>query len=154
MTTMLLGGLWHGANWTFVCWGGIHGCWLSLERFLGRPRKAVPSPAREWLSRIALFHLVCLTWIFFRAQSLRAAVDYLRGMAVLRWEPQLLPAFIFLATFTVPLFAMDLALENNGEEYLFQYARPGAQVLAALTAMLAVVMFSGDLNNAFIYFQF
>jgi D-alanyl-lipoteichoic acid acyltransferase DltB (MBOAT superfamily) len=77
MLTMLLGGLWHGANWTFVVWGGIHGVGLSIERVFRRAfsrddAKAAPAPlwsAGAWVSRVMLFHLVCLAWIFFpRAQ--------------------------------------------------------------------------------------
>src|SRR5204863_8725933 len=73
MLTMLLGGLWHGANWTFVVWGGIHGLGLSVERWI---RQALFSEAKEptslwsptaWVWRIVVFHLVCVAWIFFRA---------------------------------------------------------------------------------------
>jgi alginate O-acetyltransferase complex protein AlgI len=68
MLTMLLGGLWHGAAWTFVVWGGIHGLGLSLERATGwRPNK--------WLGRLITFHVVCFAWIFFRADSFARAGD-------------------------------------------------------------------------------
>src|SRR5689334_20789231 len=70
MLTMLLGGLWHGAAWTFVVWGGIHGIGLCVERATGwRPT----SPAAQWFGRILTFHVVCLAWIFFRADSLSRA---------------------------------------------------------------------------------
>ena len=70
MLTMLLGGLWHGAAWTFVVWGGIHGVGLCIERATGwRPR----TRAQEWLGRLLTFHVVCLAWIFFRADSFGTA---------------------------------------------------------------------------------
>jgi alginate O-acetyltransferase complex protein AlgI len=70
MLTMLLGGLWHGAAWTFVVWGGIHGVGLCIERATGwRPH----TRAQEWLGRILTFHVVCLAWIFFRADSFGTA---------------------------------------------------------------------------------
>src|SRR5206468_4092296 len=91
MTTMLLGGLWHGANWTFVVWGGIHGLALSVERYFGtvfaldeRPAPPLWSP-RAWLARIVLFHLVCVAWVFFRAPGLGEAVAFLRGLGTLTW---------------------------------------------------------------------
>src|SRR5947209_18684019 len=62
MLTMLLGGLWHGAAWTFVVWGGIHGLVLSIERATGW------SP-NKWVGRVITFHVVCFAWIFFRADS-------------------------------------------------------------------------------------
>src|SRR4029077_5577659 len=62
MLTMLLGGLWHGAAWTFVAWGAIHGTGLAVERALGwRPT----STAAQWFGRILTFNVVCFGWVFF-----------------------------------------------------------------------------------------
>ena len=76
MLTMLLGGLWHGASWHFVLWGGLHGAALAVERLLGitadGPRR-IPS----WLAWLITFHFVCITWVFFRADSLEGALQYL-----------------------------------------------------------------------------
>ncbi len=79
MITMILGGLWHGAGWTFIAWGAYHG----LGQVIGRWRRkrsvalgvdAVPmSRGRVLLARIATFHLVCLGWVFFRATSMSLA---------------------------------------------------------------------------------
>jgi D-alanyl-lipoteichoic acid acyltransferase DltB (MBOAT superfamily) len=72
LLTMLLGGLWHGAAWTFVVWGGIHGLGLAVERATGwRPH----TRAQQWLGRVVTFHLVCFAWIFFRADSFSRAHD-------------------------------------------------------------------------------
>jgi alginate O-acetyltransferase complex protein AlgI len=83
MLTFLLGGLWHGASWTFVVWGAIHGGFLSFEHWRRGARRArhVPEPpdtrTRRALARLAVFHVVCLAWIFFRAESLGKAFDLL-----------------------------------------------------------------------------
>jgi alginate O-acetyltransferase complex protein AlgI len=70
LLTMLLGGLWHGAAWTFVVWGGIHGVGLAVERAVGwRPS----SRGAIWFGRVLTFHIVCLGWIFFRADSFSRA---------------------------------------------------------------------------------
>lgn len=68
---MLIGGLWHGAAWTFVIWGGIHGVFLALERYLGRrlPRVRLP----RVLQVAATFFVVCISWVYFRADNLPAA---------------------------------------------------------------------------------
>jgi D-alanyl-lipoteichoic acid acyltransferase DltB (MBOAT superfamily) len=72
MLTMLLGGLWHGAAWTFVVWGGIHGLGLAIERATGwRPH----TRAQQWIGRLVTFHVVCFAWIFFRADSFSRAGD-------------------------------------------------------------------------------
>jgi alginate O-acetyltransferase complex protein AlgI len=75
---MLIGGLWHGAAWTFVIWGGIHGGWLALERAFGKRSwyRALPR-----LLRVALtFFIVSIAWVFFRAPDLGSAVRYLGSL--------------------------------------------------------------------------
>jgi D-alanyl-lipoteichoic acid acyltransferase DltB (MBOAT superfamily) len=83
MVTMLLGGLWHGAGWTFVFWGGLHGAGLTGERVQAARRGALGLPpprdtaGRRALQRLAVFHFVTLAWVFFRADSLGAAFGLL-----------------------------------------------------------------------------
>ena len=84
MLTMLIGGLWHGANWTFVVWGGLHGLFLLVNhawRNLRGEREV--NVIRQWIARVATFLLVVLAWVFFRAESFDAAhriLDGMRGM--------------------------------------------------------------------------
>jgi alginate O-acetyltransferase complex protein AlgI len=74
LLTMLLGGLWHGAAWTFVVWGGIHGLGLAIERAVGwRPH----TRAQQWFGRVLTFHVVCFAWVFFRADSFATAREVL-----------------------------------------------------------------------------
>ena len=83
MLTMLLGGLWHGAAWTFVLWGGIHGVGLAVERAwpailrtLRMPESAlarVPQRVKTAAGRLLTFHVVCLAWVFFRAPDVGTA---------------------------------------------------------------------------------
>ena len=74
MFTMLLGGLWHGANIRFVIWGGVHGLGLVIEKILLPVRKRI---RLNWMSKTILifltFHLVCFAWLFFRAESMTQA---------------------------------------------------------------------------------
>jgi D-alanyl-lipoteichoic acid acyltransferase DltB (MBOAT superfamily) len=71
MATMLIGGLWHGAAWSFVIWGGLHGAWLAIGRY--RREHGLATDAATgwtlWWKRIITFNLVCFAWIFFRAGS-------------------------------------------------------------------------------------
>ncbi|MGB7555607.1 MAG: MBOAT family O-acyltransferase [Candidatus Korobacteraceae bacterium] len=155
LTTMLLGGLWHGANWTFVIWGGIHGAGLAFERLIGITKERLSNRmALIWLRRILVFHLVCFSWIFFRAESVSAAWQMIGGLAHWNWQPSYWAAAKFLTVFSLPLFILDLSLEATGDEYLFQ-SRPHFQrVGVALTSILAIVLFGANQANAFIYFQF
>ena len=105
MLTMLLGGLWHGAAWTFVAWGGIHGLWLSLERATGwQPNK--------WLGRLLTFHVVCFAWIFFRADSFARAGDVLARLFTAWGRPSPLVTTSVVLAILVGI--------------LGQYVRPGA----------------------------
>ncbi len=79
MITMVLGGLWHGAAWTFVVWGAIHGSGQVVGHLRRSNRVAagldpVPDgPVRVWVQRLVTFHIVCLGWVFFRADSFSTA---------------------------------------------------------------------------------
>ena len=84
--TFLLGGLWHGASWTFVVWGSLHGLYLTGERllenlatrFLGRPPTF--GIVARFFQRVLVFHLVCLSWVFFRSPSFADAGTWLAAL--------------------------------------------------------------------------
>jgi alginate O-acetyltransferase complex protein AlgI len=78
---MLLGGLWHGANWTFVIWGGYHSLLLCLNRIFSDQWERVWRPARLAFT----FLLVVIGWVFFRAKDLPMAMQLLKKMFV--WTP-------------------------------------------------------------------
>jgi len=75
--TFLLGGLWHGAGWTFVLWGAMHGAVMVVHRFWGKMGLKMPAPI-AWLST---FIFLNATWVFFRAESFKGALNVLKGMA-------------------------------------------------------------------------
>src|SRR5690554_1222837 len=83
MITMLLGGIWHGANWTFVIWGALQGVMLCLSKASLRYRDAViarlglPETPVRVFRVLVTFHLVCLSWVFFRANSVSDALHIL-----------------------------------------------------------------------------
>jgi alginate O-acetyltransferase complex protein AlgI len=86
MATMVIGGLWHGAAWTFVVWGGLHGVylvvnhgWHSSRQYFGRIPDA--GIVRRWAGRLLTFGVVVIAWVFFRAESFEAAQVILKGMA-------------------------------------------------------------------------
>lgn len=82
MLTMLLGGIWHGAAWTFLFWGFLHGLALVVERAIGWGRSALDRPVwQRVLATVIVFHFVCLTWIFFRSEDFATALTYLDGFA-------------------------------------------------------------------------
>src|SRR2546423_13277635 len=91
MIVMLLGGLWHGAAWTFVIWGGMHGLGLAVNRWWeNRRRRLKRKPRQEWWIKavciFTTFHFVCLTWVFFRASSLSQAWEVLKRFGAMNFE--------------------------------------------------------------------
>jgi D-alanyl-lipoteichoic acid acyltransferase DltB (MBOAT superfamily) len=153
LLTMLLGGLWHGANWTFVVWGALHGSGLAIERKLTRNRPALLI-FPKLIKRVLVFHVVCLSWIFFRAPSLRAASAMLRGLFVWNWRPEFPAAFLFLAIFSIPLLLLDVYLELSGDEYCFASASVERRVAFGLACAVIIAFLGANQANAFIYFQF
>ncbi len=158
LLTMLIGGLWHGANWTFVIWGAIHGGVLAIERFfIGRGERPGQSPAgglARTFRRVSIFHLVCFAWIFFRAQSFTAALSMLAGAATWSWRPEFTTATILVAAFASLLFLLDHLLEARNEEYLFEKQSEWTRVAAAVGVCVILLLFTANQVNAFIYFQF
>jgi alginate O-acetyltransferase complex protein AlgI len=80
--TMLLGGLWHGAAWTFVIWGALHGVVLAIERAWSSARWSETIAFPRWVGILLTFHIVTLGWIFFRAASFADALAYLGGIVL------------------------------------------------------------------------
>jgi D-alanyl-lipoteichoic acid acyltransferase DltB (MBOAT superfamily) len=153
---MGLGGLWHGANWTFVVWGLLHATYLAAEHLLEPVVERVPAAIRQ--SRVAAigtaivtFQLVCLAWVFFRARTLSAAVSMLEQMLL----PNGLhlnfysPAMIYLL---IGLIALTIALLAKGRD-LAQRAPAWAWGASAAVMLFLTIFTWGDANE-FIYFQF
>ena len=161
--TMVLAGLWHGANWTYVIFGAIHGIVLPIERFFfpAKTRPAAgsaPEPPAGffalWAQRILTFNILCLSLAFFRATSLHAAAAFLAGLSNFAWRPEYASAFFMLCLYSVPLFLIDLHLEVTDQEYPFANASYVFRTVLAACAFVALALFSGSSLNAFVYFQF
>ena len=157
MGTMLLGGLWHGASWTFVVWGGLHGLYLSVERWL-RSRFAgfVPGPALVAGMGALTFVLINITWVFFRAKDFTVASNMLRSMAGAANQPigmiaalPMLYAMIIVAGIVATHWAMrDKTLEIAIER------TPAWAVGTIWSAMAVAIIAEQGTGSAFIYFQF
>ena len=150
LVTMLLGGLWHGAAWTFVLWGAFHGVWLALHRALAAARTG-PPVTPLWLRRVVTFHLVCVGWVLFRAGDVATAADVLRGLVLPR---KILGPFPVGALIVVALGAVTqvLALRVEPPRIWASIPRPIRGVGFAVVVLL-LGLFSAQ-SGRFIYFQF
>jgi D-alanyl-lipoteichoic acid acyltransferase DltB (MBOAT superfamily) len=150
MITMVLGGLWHGAAWTFVLWGALHGAGLCTEHALGDRWSRLPA----WLRWLVTFHLICFGWILFRSQGLGLVGDFLSrlftpGSATL-WTAPVLAAIAVVVGFQLlpprPLDRLRVTIER---------ANPGTLGigLAVLILFVAATVPSQGVPP-FIYFRF
>ena len=161
--TMILAGLWHGANWTFVIFGAIHGFVLAVERYFFPAKSGAAGPVAPlrsitswslWAQRILTFNILGLSLAFFRATSLHAAVQLLAGLSNFTWHSEYASAFFMLCMFSIPLFILDLLLEANNDEYPFAKSSYAFRTTLAAAALVVLALFSGSSLNAFVYFQF
>jgi len=158
MLTMLVGGLWHGAGWTFVAWGAIHGVALVVEhRRRDRPGYVEPPDTRRRriISRLITFNIVCLAWVFFRSDSFATASDMLAGLFTGWGEPSPLVTWGVLLAIAVGI----------GSQYLparIPYAIMDRFGRLPVVGQAVVLAFALMLTNAlgpegvapFIYFRF
>ena len=154
MLTMLLGGLWHGASWNFVIWGGLHGAYLAGER-AWPANLAIPLPRAIAVALRVLitFHLTCLAWVFFRARDLDLAIDMLGRLAQPQWRAFALDAQGTTAALLVGLFAaQQLGAHLRYKERIA--AHDGLLVIMLGLVMAALILFAPSHSAPFIYFQF
>jgi len=116
--TMLLGGLWHGASWRFVFWGGIHGLLLVIEKALGVTGDRGKSRVKLFFGTLLTFHLVAFLWIFFRADTFQ--IGYVMvGRIVTAFHPELFLQFINGYTIVLCMMITGYLLHFIPEKILF-----------------------------------
>lgn len=155
MLTMLLGGLWHGPAWTFVVWGLLHGGFLAAERAIGIEAEAPLTSARGIGRAVVTFHLTCLAWIFFRADTFGQAFEVLGGIVGLRAGPVAYVDFVNTVVYLGGmLLFVDVLQRVTGDEIGLRRLHPSLQgAFFGATIALTIVM-SGGGNVPFVYFQF
>lgn len=158
---MLLAGLWHGAAWGFVVFGGVHGVAMAVERWRRnrrrRLRRPLPSraPWRQLLRRVATFHIVCLGWVFFASPSVSSAATMLRDLATNWSSPvSLLTPLLLLAVAAV--IGLQYLPDRWGERLLERVERwsPALQAAAMGAASVPILAMAPTTVPAFIYYRF
>ena len=166
MITMLLGGLWHGAAWRFILWGGIHGAALCVHKGAMRLFPAAfPAegkkmhPWRRILGILVTFHLVCFAWIFFRAQDMTIVGQVLRQIFT-NFNVTLIPNVIAGYTGVFALILVGYVLHFSPSMWARRVNGVVTRMpLVAKALMIAVLIWfvmqikSADIQP-FIYFQF
>ena len=152
MITMLLGGLWHGAGWHWVIWGGLQGALMSVERIVGVKEEAPKALWRRGIRWFVTFHLVCLSWVFFRSSGISAAWNVVRRIAT--WSPGDYPYGVVPAIVLIGVLVADVAdLRNRWVEWINR-RRASLRWLVYAAVLLLFLTFQRASNPEFIYFQF
>lgn len=150
--TMLIGGLWHGASWMFVLWGGLHGTYLAIERAF---RGVTISNYLSAQGKSALiFLVVSLTWVPFRATTPDQAIAILRGLsnitqADLPYVPRLIAVAAILLTIRWHFLLKESCIED-----VFMKLGQATRIAVIALSLIGIYLCSGGNSNAFIYFQF
>ena len=162
MLTMVLGGLWHGAAWTFVAWGTLNGLYLCAHRwFTERPGGA--GDAHNGIGRftwsdvlpaIGTFQLVVFAWIFFRSASFAEAFDVITGILTLQGGVTEWGSLFLVGALGIVTIAIDIAQRNTDTHTPMLDLPPALQGALYGAFVVAIVLFSGGATVPFIYFQF
>jgi len=163
MLTMLLGGLWHGANWTFIAWGAVHGLMLCGYRYVAGDRAKSVTPT-QWtplgvFTRAAkivlMFHFVCLTWLLFRAESIGQAAGMLSVLATnMAWSPLASMTFGMLLFCAGPLMLFECWEEWQSRVDDVPAVHWSWRGVACTYALMMCLCFPPPAAATFIYFQF
>jgi alginate O-acetyltransferase complex protein AlgI len=159
--TMLLGGLWHGANWTFVIWGILHGMYLAAGRLFKRIKKRLvrKTGLHRWprfhrlIGIFFTFHLVTFAWVFFRSPSFDHALLYIKNLNF-NLSGSGLVHLLYTLFFVVAFVVMEIILKNRQRLTFLDKIPLELKIAGYMLFVCLMIVFSVDSSNEFIYFQF
>ena len=161
MITMTLGGLWHGAAWTFVVWGIYQGALLAghrmLEPALHRLRGTLSRVETAWtlISILVTFQFVCLGWLIFRAESIEQVTEYLRRIFFeFGGLDSVSQDLTRLAFYVAPLLLIQVAKEVTGDMHVVERMSWWARGILYLIMAILLITAGAAGGRTFIYFQF
>ncbi|MGH2848129.1 MAG: MBOAT family O-acyltransferase [Thermoleophilaceae bacterium] len=152
MLTMLLGGLWHGAAWTFLIWGGIHGGAMCAERWARERFEGFRMPG--WAAWLITFHVVCLAWVFFRSPDLSTAFGMLGQVTTGGPAPLVTLPMVFLTFVAIAVQAVPARFWERGETWLVTRPVVAQGVALGLLIVAADAAVGQEGVAPFIYYQF
>jgi D-alanyl-lipoteichoic acid acyltransferase DltB (MBOAT superfamily) len=151
MLTMLLGGLWHGASWTFVLWGCLHGAALVINHICGA--QAPQRPIGRILGWLATMFVVFAGWFLFRIGSMQQAHAMLSALSNMQWFPAHSDLAVTLISATLMVAALEFAQLNGGRLFVLRWS-PWARAVLYAGLCGYTVLVAQHVDTKFIYFQF
>ena len=159
MIVFLLSGFWHGAEWTFIIWGAIHGFYTISENLFHSNNPKIQSTIRKRIRQFILFNMVCIAWIFFRANDLNSATQTLYSFMhpdVSEWMNFLndygMKSILILGIIWISFIFLDRIIENKIHEQKAKSSKSEYAFYTLITALILIFGFFG--KTEFIYFQF
>jgi D-alanyl-lipoteichoic acid acyltransferase DltB (MBOAT superfamily) len=163
LITMLLGGLWHGANWKCVIWGALHGLALVFHKYWVRWTKPLNIPNFSWLKWagvVLTFHFVAMLWVYFRASDLESAnamlLQIVQDTDVVSFLPPFLntrPLVIFVLCIGIALHFFPTLWKSSIQSW-FERSPWFLKWIAFLIVVQVILQFADQDVQPFIYFQF
>jgi D-alanyl-lipoteichoic acid acyltransferase DltB (MBOAT superfamily) len=159
MLTMILGGIWHGANWTFVAWGVFHGALLCAYRIVFGKEKRDTLAEYGWLHGglrvLIMFHFICISWLLFRAESLTQASSMFMAMLTdWRMTPIARTIFGSVLFYAAPMMLFEWWVNRRKNILELTNVHWSFRAAAYTYAVLMLICFPPPVAHEFIYFQF
>ena len=165
MTTMLLGGLWHGASWNFVIWGGLHGIYLAIHKYILGNKKVDSTNYQfnnikglfKYISQVFItFVLVLFTWLFFRATTFETASSFINGIVNWKGSEFAIRFMIITLSFLSVTLLLDFFEYRTSRHTFILLVKSKAiryGIMAAMFLITFLFMFHTK-SLPFVYFQF
>jgi alginate O-acetyltransferase complex protein AlgI len=161
MLTMLLGGLWHGANYTFIIWGFLHGMYLVIQRLISTGKKAVGlefrGPVNAFFSIVLVYSMTCLAWIYFRSPDLQTAHTVIRGIVSLdnlSFADLPYKFEIVKGVFLLVILLFFEVLSKRVDFGTITLRSPAFRVVSYAAILWLIALMGSFIDSQFIYFQF
>jgi D-alanyl-lipoteichoic acid acyltransferase DltB (MBOAT superfamily) len=159
LITFVISGLWHGANWTFLVWGGLHGLYLIIENVLKNNKNKsllVKHLSLRILKRMFIFTAVTFAWIFFRANSVSDAIIVLTKAIQIDSNVFLDAETLFYGFIAITILViLDIFAERKGNNNFLQNEKTSFGIITLFVVLVLAIFYMGVFDGGqFIYFQF
>jgi hypothetical protein len=165
IVTMLVCGLWHGANWTFVAWGGLHGIYLMIHRAIIKSKKTFErtdfliKQSLSFYKVVVTFHLVAFGWILFRCDSFTHFINFVHGIISFQEGTGVIPPLsLFSPKLILPILILlfiDILQKKTGKHAVILDKNWMFRGMAYAGIISIIFLIGGiDVQVPFIYFQF
>jgi len=157
MITMLLGGMWHGASWNFIIWGGLHGMYLVIQNLFTSNYELKPKKLVKLVKVLFIYSVVSLTWVFFRSNDLDDSIYIIQNIFNLdgySFSAVSEKFYVVKGAFLICILVILEAASFRVNALEYAKRSPLFLVLSMASLLVFISLFGTFESNSFIYFQF